>query len=160
MDIRWGIVPNRFILVSFILGILRITGIEGWQGIWFHIPSVFIPLLLLFPLYCIGVLGAGDIKLFSMMGCFLSLKEMMFHILFSFLIGAVISLFLLLWRKNFMSRMTYFFSYLLNCVLTGHISFYYSHSLRKENSLEEKKASVLHFTIPILLSFLLQEVFL
>ena len=158
-DIRWGKVPNILIAIGFVIGVIRITALEGCQGILLHIPSVVVPVILLFPLYCIGVLGAGDIKLFSMMGCFCNLKGMFFYVCFSFLIGAVISLFLLLWQKNFISRMTYFFSYLFQCISTRHVHFYYSDSFTEGNSLEEKKSSVLYFTIPILLSFLLREVF-
>jgi Flp pilus assembly protein protease CpaA len=51
--------------------------------------SVFLAFLLLYPLFKIGAMGAGDIKLFIMIGTFCGVKEEMAILVGSFVIGAV-----------------------------------------------------------------------
>jgi Flp pilus assembly protein protease CpaA len=51
--------------------------------------SVILAFLLLYPLFKIGAMGAGDIKLFIMIGTFCGVKEEMEILVGSFVIGAV-----------------------------------------------------------------------
>ena len=61
--------------------------------------------LLLYLLYLMRVLGAGDIKLFSVIGSFFNFKEMQICILVAFLAGALWSLVRLVHEKTLFLRL-------------------------------------------------------
>jgi Flp pilus assembly protein protease CpaA len=53
--------------------------------------GLVIPFVLLVILFLVGVMGAGDIKLFSMTGCFVG-KNIGWIMLYSFVAGGILSL--------------------------------------------------------------------
>lgn len=155
LDLYKGKISNYLIVAGILAGLVRLWYLEGIREIFLHIPGMMLPVLLLFPLYRIGTVGAGDLKLFSLISCYFSCIETVYCIFVSFLIGAVFSVFLLLWRKNFASRMAHLLFYLKQCISTGHIQFYYLDSQGRELSQEIQQSSKLHFAIPIFFSVLL-----
>jgi prepilin peptidase CpaA len=58
-------------------------------------------LILLIPVYKIGGLGAGDIKLFAVVALFLSNEEMITAIVIAFVIGAILGIFKIALKKSF-----------------------------------------------------------
>lgn len=85
-DLREGRIPNRLILAGVLLGMLRIAVCR--MAFPPYLIGILIPILFLFPFFSIGALGAGDIKLISMIGFFLSPKEVAFSILLAFAMAA------------------------------------------------------------------------
>ena len=67
-------IPNWLAGVSLITGIAYSFVNGGKAGLLFSVCGVFIPILLLFGLYLLGALGAGDVKLFAAIGAFVQLK--------------------------------------------------------------------------------------
>ena len=63
---------------------------EGSAGIVQFLLNISIPVILLFLLFQMRVIGAGDIKLFSMAGGFLSTRQLAYLIAVSFLVAAVL----------------------------------------------------------------------
>lgn len=148
-DFKTGKVPNGLIFLGMAGGILRLCSLSGLQAVLLQLGAIILPLLLLFPLFRIGVLGAGDIKLFSVMGCFFSFQEELSLIFISFLIGAILGV-LFLWKnKNFRERMYYLFSYLKSILVTGHFELYDSYGKSEASNYK------IHFTLPMLLGVLL-----
>ena len=78
---------------------LRILG-EGGAGIVHFLVNISIPVILLFLLFQLRVIGAGDIKLFSVAGGFLSMRQLLYVILAAFVTAAVIGLGKLLYQKR------------------------------------------------------------
>lgn len=71
-DIIYQRVSNRLILVGLFTGLWnQISQLGGWGIVTFLIRSVF-PVILLYLLFLMHVLGAGDIKIFSVMNNFIS----------------------------------------------------------------------------------------
>ena len=67
MDLRSGKVPNLWILLTLLGGIvLRFISKEGFRSQ--TAAGILLPLVLLFPLFYLQMLGAGDIKLFCALG--------------------------------------------------------------------------------------------
>lgn len=151
-DLRKGKVPNLLILVGFILGLGRLFLGQGVNHIFAYLPGILLPPLLLFPLFYIDTLGAGDIKLFSLIGCFLPSKETFSCILISFFLGAVFSLILLLYQGRLISRMEYAINFLLDCLKNQKVSSYY---LPDEEGEKMKKETTIPFAVFILISTLL-----
>lgn len=113
--------------------------------------SAAAPLLVLFPLYMIGVLGAGDIKLLAAVGSFFTVLDMAKCLILSFIIGAVFSLLKMLAEKNFLQRMQYLMSYFYEVFKYGKWKLY-------EQDIQDRKErnqGKIHFALPVLLSVML-----
>ena len=75
-DFREMRISNRLIASGLMMGLaLRILG-EGGAGIVHFLVNISIPVILLFLLFQLRVIGAGDIKLFSVAGGFLSMRQL------------------------------------------------------------------------------------
>ena len=84
-------ISNRLIVCGLIWGlVLKIWG-NGYVGILYFILNITIPVVLLFLLFQMHALGAGDIKLFSLVGSFLTTKQL-FLVMFD--MGKVVQLYL------------------------------------------------------------------
>ncbi len=90
MDFQNGKVSNRLIVLGWTAGLwFRILG-QGAIGIVQFLICSSIPVILLYFLFQLRALGAGDIKLFSVVGGFVTLRQLLFIVAASFLAGAVI----------------------------------------------------------------------
>lgn len=146
MDIRSTYVDNGWILFSLCVGFaLRLLG-EGIFGIPDFIAGAVLPVLLLSGLFYFRMLGAGDIKLFCALGGVMGAADVCRCILFSFFLGAVISLAILISFGGFCRRICYLIHYFQEYFLTGQTKPYYRHGMTLEN---------FHFTVPIFLSVML-----
>ena len=141
-------IPNSLIIVGLIAGVINLIFYRDLVTFLIHIPGILFPIILLFPLYKIGTLGAGDIKLFTLLGFYFPLMETLYFIFVAFFIGAIISIFVLICRKNLKERIEYLFSYIRDYISLGYLHYYY-----KGEKNEEKKSTI-HFSLPIFLSVL------
>lgn len=151
-DFYKGKVPNVLILTGCCYGLIRMI---WYQEVIKFIPGILLPVVILFPIYKIGGIGAGDIKLFAMMGFYFTFKETVFCISLTFILGAVFSVISFIRYKNFMERITYLFSYLKDFFLTGYFQHYYSNFHKNQNKHLEEYKSKIHLAIPVFLSVLL-----
>lgn len=100
-DMTKTIISNRLIIVGLILGLFfRVFG-EEKAGILVYIVNISIPVILLYLLFCTHALGAGDIKLFSMIGAFISTEQLLQIMLMAFVAGAVMGIMKLVYRRLF-----------------------------------------------------------
>lgn len=82
-------ISNRLIVLGLILGLLfRITA-EGRMGVLFFVVNIFIPVILFYLLFQMRALGAGDIKLFSMLGAFISTEQLWKLMVLAFCLAAL-----------------------------------------------------------------------
>lgn len=97
-DVKEAQISNRLIASGLIWGLaFRIMG-DGGAGIVHYLVNVSIPVILLFLLFQTRALGAGDIKLFSVAGGFLSTRQLLYMILAAMLAGGVIGVGKLVWE--------------------------------------------------------------
>lgn len=96
-DLIHNIIPNKLLLIAFILGILLIF----IQNISF-LNAVLGMLAGGITLFIMGLvpktIGGGDIKLMFVLGLFLGVRKVMYSLMFSFILAAIISLILLVSR--------------------------------------------------------------
>lgn len=146
-DLKTDRIPNGFILLGILIGLCGslCTG-RTFLGI---IGSVSLAFLLLYPLYKIGALGAGDVKLFMMIGSFCAAEEFLIILAGAFVIGAVFSLVKLLAEHNGRERLYYLFSYMSDVVRSGHWKIYGEDLVQDYHTYRRNK---IHFAVPILLS--------
>lgn len=90
-DFKEWRISNRLVVAGLIVGLaFRIVG-EGSAGLVHFLMNISIPVIFLFLLFRMRVIGAGDIKLFSMTGGFLSVRQLL-CVMAAFLVAAVTGL--------------------------------------------------------------------
>ena len=79
MDLRSNKIPNLLIVFGMIIGIVTTNHL-------FESISVFVfCILIFFPAFKIGALGAGDIKCIAMMSFYLTRQELLWALFYAFL---------------------------------------------------------------------------
>ena len=150
-DLKTDRIPNGFVMLGIVIGVsgslwhnanLRQTAL-----------SMLLAFLLLYPLFKVGALGAGDVKVFMMIGSFLEVRELVTVLVLSFVIGALCSLVKLLAEHNGRERVHYFMAYISDVVRTRQWKIYGEHMIQ---DYEQYRRNKIHFTIPVLFSVALR----
>jgi prepilin peptidase CpaA len=144
-DIMYYKVLNKIVYPGILLGILVSTLFYGWRGMGFSLVGIFLTIGILFFFYALGFLGAGDVKLFAVVGGFLGFQETFWILLYSFLAGGGIGLIVLLMRKNGKERFKKLWIYL-------KISFYGMKLSQYEGGKRDEKG-IFWFTYSIAAGF-------
>ena len=96
MDLREARVDNRWILLSLSCGLFAHSIRDGPKGLISGLLGVLSAFALLFWLHFFHMLGAGDIKFLMALVPFMGVRWYLYAVIISFLIGAVISAYLLI----------------------------------------------------------------
>lgn len=91
-DLMFDKIYNGWVFAAMAAGLTYAVWQGGGSGFIQALVSMTVPILLLYPLFMIGGLGAGDIKLLAAAGCFLTVKEIVICLGISFLLGAIFSI--------------------------------------------------------------------
>ena len=91
-DVKTGKIPNHLIITGYILGFLSIWIREGVDRFWIYAIRAVWPLLQLYGLFYIKAVGAGDIKLLSVISVFFTFDQMVDVMTFFFAFSAMASL--------------------------------------------------------------------
>lgn len=90
----------------------------GVAGIGFWMLGTIFPIIILFFLFFFKMLGAGDIKLFSVIGGICGIRFLCAVIIVSFLAGAVLSVVKMFQWKQTQIRFLYFLKYVTEVLET------------------------------------------
>ena len=99
-DLRKGKIPNELIVIGLILGCCFQIRQAKAVGLLLFLGGACIPVVLGAGIYYFRMMGAGDMKLWAVVGGFLGPQR------------AVLSIFVLLKRRNLKTRLLYFCSYI------------------------------------------------
>ncbi|MGN1148526.1 MAG: prepilin peptidase [Lachnospiraceae bacterium] len=162
-DYRMDKIPNALVLLGTILAsVYRVTRcIVESRGTGGVIPALVTELgllllwmgivfMVLYPFYMLGMLGAGDVKLYCMSAAFLKGKDCLTFFAGSMLLAAAIALLKLLYQKNIRERLYYFCSYLVDILRLGSFRLYFDGADWKT-----KRRASLHMAGPMLAGLLL-----
>ena len=141
-DIRSGKISNRLIILGMVFGGCLQVLQHHAEGIYFFLRNISVPIILFYLLFQMRVLGAGDIKLFSMMGSILTIQELCKCIVYGFLAAGAGSAFCLIVDRRRWQRMQYAFWYLAGIFSCGKIEPY-------QPPYEEEQISFA-FAVPVL----------
>lgn len=147
-DYRNARIPNGMIMIIFLYGLGYRYWDAGGGGLTEYLINSILVLLLLYPLFKIGALGAGDVKLFSVTAGCLSKQGVPCFIVVSLLISAMISLIKICRDRSGRERMRYLCSYVVGVCRTGQWKLYL------DNVTDSGKAGI-HLAGPVFLSILL-----
>ncbi|MCX7710827.1 MAG: A24 family peptidase [Clostridia bacterium] len=111
-------VRNSITFSAAFVGIITCFIVEGPNGLFQSIQGMMIPLALLFTLYLLRMLGAGDIKLFGAIGAIMGTGFVLNAITCSFLFGGTLSIAIIAMRKNGKQRFIHLYCYLKACFLS------------------------------------------
>ena len=161
-DIRKGRVSNRLICAG-LAGALAARAaavccmwLAGrvFQELASFTGGVLLPLLFPGILFVTGMMGAGDIKLLSLIGAFLGGRAVLRTVILSFCFGAVQSVFLLVKRRNARQRLRIPGLYLKECMRQGRVLPYFGSGSGKRRGQgdadNEEAGGRMHFTVSIL----------
>ena len=97
-DLKSNKIPNLLIVIGLVIGI--VTTDHFIESI-----SVFVFIILIFfPAFKIGALGAGDIKCIAMMSFYLTQQEMLWTLFYTFLTAAGFSVCKIIYYRSFQIR--------------------------------------------------------
>lgn len=148
-DCLHGKIPNGIILLGYLLGIsYRIMGAldVGWGVL---ILRMLWPILALFPVFLIRGMGAGDLKLFSLLSLYSEFEVMLYLMGIALTLSATGALVRMVRRKELGLRLWNLKNYAVDCLLNGSISPYKSIG---------SEGSTIHMGIYILLACFLVSI--
>lgn len=166
-DIKDYRVPNQWILAGWLIGLsyqIYIFHLKGFS-LWF--VSVLIPILILFPLYALKVLGAGDVKLLSVAFGIYGSSTGFSQLIYIGVLSGAGALFHLLIKKQLRSRFLWLGNYVREVYAgivmgEGNLKNKVISSIKNQGAYYDKQRDgfepAMHFTVFIGLGILLWEV--
>ncbi len=140
-------IPNKLILSGLALN-LFFQILKGSFLSILHCFSILLIVCITFlPIYYIRAIGAGDIKLFAMISCFIGIRQGIHVIVVAFLIGGVFSIIKVLRQHIFRLQLQSLATYITQT--------YYLKKVVPYDSISSQEKNVIHFSLPILLSTIL-----
>lgn len=93
-------VPNWITFPMVLTGLIYSTCVGGWGGLQSGLLGMVVGLLTLLPLYAVGGMGAGDVKLMAGIGAWLGPVVTWEAFCVSVVVGAVMAVIMVLYRKS------------------------------------------------------------
>ena len=118
-------IPNILILVMFITGIIRACFISEPLSIPFMLIRMLLTAVIFYPVFVIGALGAGDIKLLAVCCGYMNGTRAIWFIFMTFSIAAVAGVIGLIHRKEIGKRIRRLIIYVKNYLKTGKVERYH-----------------------------------
>ena len=97
-DIFTHRIPNNLLAPALVLALLTGTATGGVTGLMLSLAGLAVGFAMLLPIYAMGAMGAGDVKLLAVAGAFLGPYGALVAGMGTFIAGAVFGLAWLGWR--------------------------------------------------------------
>lgn len=144
LDLYSERVPNLFIVLCSITSVylnVQKMGIWGFASFLFRLLW---PILLLFIVYLIGAIGAGDVKLLAVLSTYMDSKKILYIMVISSFFGVAIGIFRIILKGQLVEKMKDLLFYLKTSPFSMQSSAFFQLKDRGEK---------IHFTICILLAY-------
>jgi prepilin peptidase CpaA len=148
IDVVSGRIPRYLSIAGLVLSQIYALCSTGsvTDAMYALICGIMVPVIL-YPLFAIGGLGAGDIKLMMMLPGFMGIQASICAIMYSFVFCAAIGTTLLIIRGNMLSRLTAVKNYITAVRSCGKLMRYEAFASPGKNV---SMSNRIHFTIPLL----------
>jgi Flp pilus assembly protein protease CpaA len=98
-DVLTHRIPNALLMPALSIALLIWSTAGGAVGLWMSLSGMGVGLAMLLPIYAMGAMGAGDVKLLGVAGAFLGPHGALIAGLMTFIAGAFFGLLWIGWRK-------------------------------------------------------------
>lgn len=150
-DMKEHRVPNWWVVSAVLcgLGLCILDAQEGQEmlAVFWYTARLAAVTAVMFPLFVLRVMGAGDIKMMAVITGCLGFPAGIKVIVCGFLIGAVLALVKMLIQKNLFKRLNYLAAYIRRLFLTKEIVPYYVAE-------RDGKQAVIPFTLCLFFGYL------
>ena len=147
MDLRFYKIPNLCVLAGMISGLIMTCVSYSVIGMLAACAAMAAVFAAFYPFYLMGGLGAGDVKLLMMTGCFMNGEQLIQYLIVTFGIAAVISVVKMALFRESRERIVYFGGYLKKAVYTGCVDSYRVDRVNKK--------CVIRLSVPAFVSLIL-----
>ncbi len=106
-DLRERRIPNVIVFPAALMG-LSLNAVRGWDGLWFGGKGLLIGFGLLFTLYLLRAMGAGDVKFLAAIGAFVGGTGIVRVLLLALLAYPVLAIGFLIQQRKFALTMKRF----------------------------------------------------
>lgn len=93
-------VPNWLTFPMILAGLVYNTCVAGTEGLGLGLWGMTVGLLTLLPLYAVGGMGAGDVKLMAGIGAWLGATVTWNAFIATVIVGAIMAIGMVLWRRS------------------------------------------------------------
>lgn len=100
-DVLWRRIPNWLVLPGLLLGLALNASLSGAPGLKQAAIGVGLAFLIYFPMYLMGGMGAGDVKLMAAVAAIAGWRNWLLIFIFSAILGGVIALAIVLTKGRF-----------------------------------------------------------
>ena len=90
-DVRWRRVPNWLVALTIALSLGWHAMVDGMAGTWSSVAGLMIGTGVLFPLYLLRGMGAGDVKFFGALGAGITHRHVLTVLVLSILVSGVLA---------------------------------------------------------------------
>ncbi|WP_442861134.1 prepilin peptidase [Butyrivibrio sp. Su6] len=90
---------NLWLIPGLVVGIIT-AALGGLESLLAAMTAIAFSFVILLPVYLFKGIAAGDVKLFMTAASFMSVQDTFSCIILSFLIAGIISLFILIFKRN------------------------------------------------------------
>lgn len=147
MDWRFYRIPNACIVIGIMAGLILRSVTYPVIELIELLGTVVVVFLFLYPFYLLGALGAGDVKLFIMVACYIKGEQLMRYLLVTMLLAAVISILKMVLYEESRARLFYLGKYVRKVIMTGAMD---------EYQVDKKQRNcIIRLSIPAFISLLL-----
>jgi len=133
-DYRENKIRNWLVFAGLCWGIYMQFADKGMIGILDFAEGCLAVFLMMYPLFKLGMIGAGDIKLFAVCTGAIGVNRGVCFLCVTFLVAAVLALLKMLHQRIFFQRFRYFFTYLGQTVRTAELTIYGSNDTGQKKS--------------------------
>ncbi len=148
-DLKWQRIPNKLILIGYLMAGCTRYMTEGMTGVLMGVVTGAMTIAALYIFYLVGAVGAGDVKLFSVIGAACGMAAMWRSAYYALLFAGVAALIFALKRRQLYLRFHLLFSHIITCIRCRKLVSY--------SALEQE--GYLHFAIYISLGYLFTLIF-
>lgn len=123
-DMRKCRIPNLCIASGMAAGLIMTFVSDGALETGKALVQMVIIFFAFYPFYLLRGLGAGDCKLFMMIGCYFSDKKLLYCLFISLMIAGAVSIGKMIFYKESRERLWYLGRYIRKAAVTGAIDNY------------------------------------
>jgi prepilin peptidase CpaA len=117
-------IKNNVIVLFLLTGLIINYVYLGVNGIQIWFIGFIVPFIVLFILFVVRMIGAGDIKLISAIGGILGIEFLINASIYIITVAAIIAIIKMIRHKQFRSRLVYFYNYVLDIIVTKKVGSY------------------------------------